>query len=201
MPKILLTGFEPWDHWPHNPSGDIAWALNGEIIGGCEVVSAILPVKHGEDMALVKPLIDTHQPLAVVSLGLHGAASVLHVERVAINLKVMEGHDYPVLDGAPDAYFATLPTREMVANIQETAQVPAKLTYSAGTFLCNHIMYQVLHYISVLGLDVKAGFIHIPPTPDMVLGTHKASMSLADTQRGVVAGLQVVAKNVNVLAL
>ena len=201
MSTILVTGFEPWDHWPHNPSGDIALALNGKTIGGCEIVSAILPVKHGEDMAMVKPLIDTYQPLAIVSLGRHGAASGLHVGRVAVNLKVIAGHDYPVVDGGPDAYFATLPTREMVAVMNETTQIPAQLTYSAGTFLCNHIMYQVLHHCAVNDLDVKAGFIHLPPTPDMVLGTHKASMSLADTQRGVVAGLQVVAKNVNVLPL
>jgi pyroglutamyl-peptidase len=199
--KILVTGFEPWDDWPHNPSGDIALALGGESIGGCEIVSAILPVRHGEDIAVVKPLIEMHQPLAVVSLGLHGSASVLHIERVAVNLKVIDGEDYPVVDEGPDAYFATLPTREMVANVQETVQVPAKLTYSAGTFLCNHIMYQVLHNISVMGLDIKAGFIHLPPTPDMVLGTNKASLSLADTQRGVVAALQAVVKNVNVLAI
>ena len=201
MSKILVTGFEPWDDWSHNPSGDIALALDGETIGGCEIVSAILPVVHGEDIAIVRQLIETHDPLAVVSLGLHGSASVLHIERVAVNLKVIEGEDYPVVDGGPDAYFATLPTRKMVVGIQEAVQIPAKLTYSAGTFLCNHIMYQVLHEISVNELDLKAGFIHLPPTPDMVLDTNKASMALADTQRGVVGALQAVAKNVNVLPL
>ncbi|MFT5369285.1 MAG: pyroglutamyl-peptidase [Candidatus Latescibacterota bacterium] len=201
MPKILLTGFEPWDHWSHNPSGDIAMALNGEMIGGCDIVSAILPVVHGEDIAIVKPLIAAHKPLAVVSLGLHGSASVLHIERVAVNLKMVGGADHPVVDGGPDAYFATLPTRQMVMAIEDVAHVPAKLTYSAGTFLCNHIMYRVLHHVFVSGLDVKSGFIHLPPTPDMVLGTGKTSMALADMQRGVVAALQVIAEQLNVSAI
>jgi pyroglutamyl-peptidase len=201
VPKILVTGFEPWDNWSHNPSGDIALALDGASIAGCEIVSAILPVIHGEDIAIVKPLIKKHRPVAVVSLGLHGSASVVHIERVALNLKVVDGKDFPVVQGGPDAYFATLPTREMVEEIQEAVQVPAKLTYSAGTFLCNHIMYQVLHHIDVHDLDIKAGFIHLPPTPDMVLGTNKASMALSDIQRGVVGALQAVAKNANVLTV
>lgn len=201
VPKILLTGFEPWDDWPHNPSGDIALALNGETIGGCEIVSAVLPVVHGEDIAIVKPLIENLKPVAVVSLGLHGWASVLHIERVAVNLKIVGGVDYPVVDGGPDAYLATLPTREMVAAIETLAHVPAKLTYSAGTFLCNHIMYNILHHLSASGVDAIAGFIHLPPTPDMVLGTGKASMALVDTQRGVAAALEAVAKSVNVSAI
>ena len=198
VPKILLTGFEPWDDWSHNPSGDIALALNGEMLGGCEIVSAVLPVVHGEDIAIVKPLIENLKPLAVVSLGLHGSASVLHIERVAVNLKVVGGVDHPVVDDGPDAYFATLPTREMVAAIKTSAHVPAKLTYSAGTFLCNHIMYNALHYLSESGNGAQAGFIHLPPTPDMVLGTGKASMALPDIQRGVAAALEAVAQSLNV---
>jgi len=198
VPKILLTGFEPWADWSHNPSGDVAQVLDGENIGGCPVVSAILPVVHGEDIAIVKPLIETHQPVAVVSLGLHGSAAVIHVERVAVNLKVIDGVDYPVVDGAPDAYFATIPTRATMDRIKLDAQIPAKLTYSAGTFLCNHIMYNVLHYISERSLGVKAGFLHIPPTPDMVCQSNRASMALDDIAKGVRVALEVVAENLNV---
>lgn len=201
MDTMLLTGFEPWADWSHNPSGDVAQALDGQVIGDCRIISAILPVVHGEDMAIVKPLIEKHRPLAVVSLGLHGSASVLHVERVAVNLKVIDGEDHPIVDGAPDAYFTTLPTRDMVVAIEKEAQIPAKLTYSAGTFLCNHIMYSVLHFVVSVNLNVKSGFIHIPPTPDMVLGQGKASMALDDIQRGVVAGLRVVAQSLNVSAV
>jgi pyroglutamyl-peptidase len=199
LSKILLTGFEPWADWTHNPSGEIAQGLNGHLIAGCEIVSAILPVVHGEDIAIVKPLIEVHTPLAVVSLGLNGSASVLHVERLAVNLKIVGGEDHPVVVGGPDAYFATLPTRQMVTAIEKAGQVGAKLTYSAGTFLCNHIMYSLLHHISELKLDIQAGFIHLPPTPDMVVGTGKASMALPDTQRGVATALQKIAENLNLL--
>lgn len=198
MAKILLTGFEPWGEWPLNPSGAVARALHGAAIGGYEVVSAVLPVVHGEDVAIVVPLIAEHRPRAVVSLGLHGGASVLHVERVAINLKVIDEADAPVAPGGPDAFFSTLPTRAMVQAMRQ-AGVPAKLTYSAGTFLCNHVMYSVLHHVAVHAPDIRAGFVHVPPTPDLMAerGGAQASMALADIQRGVTAGLLAVADFLN----
>ena len=161
--KILLTGFEPWANWTRNPSGEIAESLSGADIDGAEVISAVLPVAFGEDMARIAPLIERHHPEAIVSLGLGGRVPALHVERVAINLKVVDDQDFPILEG-PQAYFATLPTRDMVAAIRE-AGVPATLHYSAGTFLCNHVMYSVLHYLRGMDLDVPAGFIHLPRLP------------------------------------
>lgn len=193
--KILLTGFEPWADWPGNPSGEVARALHGAIIGGYEIASVVLPVAHGEDMAKVVPLIAQVRPRAVISLGLHGSASVLHVERVAVNLKVIDEVDHPVVAGGPDAYFATLPTRAM-ADAMRQAGIPARVTYSAGTFLCNHVMYSVLHHIAIQRLDIQAGFIHIPPTPEVIAlrGGTQASMALPDIQKGVIAGLEAVAK-------
>ncbi|MCZ6636431.1 MAG: pyroglutamyl-peptidase I [bacterium] len=194
--KILVTGFEPWNKWDRNPSGEIAEALAGERMDGVEVVSTVLPVVHGEDIAQVVPLIQTHQPIAVVSLGLHGRASRIHVERVAINFKVVDGEDLPIVADGPAAYFATLPTREM-RDAMNGVGVPAQLTYSAGTFLCNHVMYSVLHYLAEQGLDIPAGFLHLPPLPEHVAAglCGGASMALAYTKKGVVAGLEAVVKN------
>ena len=191
--KILLTGFEPWAEWSSNPSGAVAESLNGSSIAGCEVVSAVLPVVHGADIDRVAPLILEHEPVAVVCLGLHGSASALHVERVGINLKVIDGVDYPIVEGGPDAYFSTLPTRAMVRRMED-AKVPAKLTYSAGTFLCNHIMYSVLHLIAERGDGLPAGFIHVPPTPELVteLGRSQPSMALETIRTGVIAGVAAV---------
>ena len=197
--KILLTGFEPWAEWSSNPSGAVAESLNGTSIGGCEVVSAVLPVVHGADIAQVTRLIAEHEPAAVVCLGLHGSASALHVERVGINLKVIDGVDYPIVEGGPDAYFSTLPTRAMVQRMED-AGVLARLTYSAGTFLCNHIMYSVLHLIAENGGDMPTGFIHMPPTPELVaeLGTSQPSMALETIRTGVVAGVSAVVENLTV---
>lgn len=189
--KILLTGFEPWAEWSSNPSGVVAESLHGPSIGGCEVVSAVLPVVHGADIAQVAQRIAEHEPAAVVCLGLHGSASALHVERVGINLKVIDGVDYPIVEGGPDAYFATLPTRVMVQRMQD-AEVPARLTYSAGTFLCNHIMYSVLHLVAED--DLPAGFIHVPPTPELVL---QPSMALETIRTGVIAGVTAVVEYIN----
>jgi pyroglutamyl-peptidase len=199
--KILLTGFEPWAQWSTNPSGAVAESLDGTIIGGFEVVSTVLPVVHGGDIAAVAPLIAEYRPAAVVSLGLHSSASALHVERVGVNLKVIDDVDYPVIEGAPNAYFSTLPARAMVRRMQE-AEVPARLTYSAGTFLCNHIMYSVLHLVAENGLDISAGFIHVPPTPELVVEFDRAqpSMALETIQTGVMAGVMAVAESLNVLA-
>ncbi len=195
--KILLTGFEPWAEWSSNPSGGVAESLDGTSIGGCEVVSAVLPVVHGADIDRVASLISEHEPVAVVCLGLHGSASALHVERVGINLKVIDGADYPIVEGGPDAYFSTLPTRAMVQRMEDV-KVPARLTYSAGTFLCNHIMYSVLHLVAED--DLPAGFIHVPPTPELVaeLGRSQSSMALETIRTGVVAGVTAVVENIKV---
>ena len=195
--KILLTGFEPWAEWSSNPSGGVAESLDGTSIGGCEVVSAVLPVVHRADIDRVASLISEHEPVAVVCLGLHGSASALHVERVGINLKVIDGVDYPIVEGGPDAYFSTLPTRAMVQRMEDV-KVPARLTYSAGTFLCNHIMYSVLHLVAED--DLPAGFIHVPPTPELVaeLGRSQSSMALETIRTGVVAGVTAVVENIKV---
>lgn len=195
--KILLTGFEPWAEWSSNPSGAVTESLDGSSIGGCEVVSAVLPVVHGADIDRVAQLISEHEPAAVVCLGLHGSASALHVERVGINLKVIDGVDYPIVEGGPDAYFSSLPTRAMVQRMED-AGVPARLTYSAGTFLCNHIMYSVLHLVAED--DLPAGFIHVPPTPELIaeLGRSQPSMALETIRTGVVAGVTAVVENIKV---
>ena len=196
--KILVTGFEPWGKWERNPSGEIAGALSGKEIGGCRVTSAVVPVTHGEDIAMVAPLIDEHRPIAVVSLGL-GGGPALRVERLAVNLKVLEGEggteDLEVVEGGPAAYFSSLPVREMVVDIRR-AGVPAQLSYTAGTFLCNHLMYSVLHHIVRRGLDTPAGFVHIPALPEQVVDSGSPSMSLDAMQRGIVAGLGAVAEQI-----
>ena len=192
MGKILVTGFEPWGDWKRNPSGEVARSLEGLSVGEMSVVTGIVPVVHGEDIEKVGPLIEEHEPAAVLSLGL-GGGNGLNVERVAVNVKeIVSGDvtlDFPVVDDGPAAYLATLPTRKMVEDI--TGQgVPASLSYSAGTFLCNHLMYNVLHYIESRNLSAIAGFIHIPPMPEQVASTGRGSMTADTVRKGIVAALE-----------
>ena len=192
--KILVTGFEPWGEWTRNPSGEVARSLEGHKVGGMLVVTGIVPVVHGEDIGKVGPLIDEHNPSAILSLGL-GESSMLNVERVAVNLKEIDSEDetldLPVVEGGPAAYLATLPTRAMVEAIRGQG-VPARLSYSAGIFLCNHLMYNVLHYIGARKQDAIAGFIHIPPMPEQVANTDRASMTVDTVRLGVVAALETI---------
>jgi pyroglutamyl-peptidase len=194
MSKILLTGFEPWGEWTINPSGEVASSLDGHKIGGVSIVTGIVPVVHGEDIETVRPLIEQHDPVAVVSIGL-GGSSGLNVERVAVNIKEIDSDegtiDLPVVEGGPDAYLSTLPTRDMVEYIRSQG-VPTQLSYSAGTFLCNHLMYSVLHHLRASERDVISGFIHIPPMPEQVVGSGRPSMSLDTVRQGVVAALECV---------
>jgi len=165
----------------------VAASLDGEKICGADIVSAVLPVVSGEDAKVSLPLIDEHQPAAVLSFGLAPTAC-LNVERVAVNLKK---DDSPIVADGPDAYFATLPTRAMRDAI-EAGGIPAKLSYHAGTFLCNHTMYSVLHYLSETNRSIPAGFIHIPPTPDLgaAEGEGAPSMALEKIREGAVLALE-----------
>ena len=185
--KVLVTGFEPWDKWDRNPSGEVAEELDGQSVCGAQVVSAVLPVVYGEDTRIVLPLIDNHRPNVVLSLGL-GGSTCLNIERVSINLKQ---DDRPIVAEGPAAYFATIPTRRICEAIQ-AAGVPARLSYHAGTFLCNHIMYSVLHHSYLDGRHPICGFIHVPPTPDLVgaEGGSSSSMSLQKIQEGVVLAIE-----------
>lgn len=189
--KILVTGFEPWGDLKSNPSGDLSASLEGKRIEDAEVVSAVLPVIYGDDTAVALPLIEEYQPCAVISFGL-GHSPCLNVERVAVNLK---GDDVPIVVEGPDAYFATLPTR-LIADAIVDGGVPSQLSYHAGTFLCNHTMYSVLHHLSETGRAIPAGFIHIPPTPQLVVdqGQTGPSMSLEKIREGAVLALKNLVK-------
>ncbi|MDA0746407.1 MAG: pyroglutamyl-peptidase I, partial [bacterium] len=99
--------------------------------------------------------------------------------------------DLPVVEGGPAAYFSTLPVRAMVGRMR-AAGVPAQVSYSAGTFLCNHLMYQVLHQMEEQEMKALAGFIHIPPLPEQVVSGGQGSMPVELVREGVLVGLEVV---------
>ena len=181
--KILVTGFEPWGGWERNPSGDVAVSLDGERIDGAEIVTAVLPVVYGKDVEVVVPMIEVHQPQAVLSFGL-SRRSCLNVERVAVNLKM---DDTPIAATGPDAYLATIPT-VAIYNAIKNGSVPVELSYHAGRFLCNHTMYSVLHHLRTSGSSIPSGFIHIPPTPELAVSREGSGTGLAldKTREGAV---------------
>lgn len=200
--KLLITGFEPFGSSQINPSEQVVLALAEKEFEGIELVNAILPVERfaGPD-TLLRTFISA-QPDVVLCLGEAGGNAAFHVERVAVNLLDFlisdnGGHlitDKPIIKDGPDAYMTTLPTRELVQALVDN-NVPARLSYSAGTFLCNEVFYEMLHYLKKHNLAVPAGFVHLPQLPDQVahLFPPRPSMSLDTMIKGVSIIIQTLA--------
>lgn len=188
--RILLTGFEPFDKDSVNPSWEVACALNGELIAGGLVHALQLPCVFGAAMAAIDKALAQLQPTLIISLGLAGGRSEITPERVAINIDDARipdnaGHqpvDQPVVRDAPAAYFSTLPIKAMVRQLRD-AGIPASVSNTAGTFVCNHVFYALMHRLSRrAGPGVRGGFIHIPALPQQA-AQHPGMASMAlDTQ-------------------
>ena len=201
MTVVLVTGFEPFDGASVNPSAEVARRLDGRRLGGAEIRAAVLPVNHVRAAAAVAALLGTHDPAAVVHLGLAGERAQLALERIAINLMDYsipddagwQARDEPCVAGGPAAYFSTLPLRPMLEAVQASG-VPAYLSETAGTYLCNFTMYTTLHALARRPAAPAAGFIHLPQLPSMVAPGDPAapSMDFGLMLRGVEAALEVV---------
>jgi pyroglutamyl-peptidase len=162
MSKILVTGFEAFDKSAINPSAEIVKALKGD-----DLVTAILPVVFGQASAQLRELIDLHKPSAVLCLGLAVGRSEITPERIAINLDNARIADNAgnqpleqrIIPDGPDGHFSTLPIEKMVASMK-AAGIPASISLSAGTFVCNHIFYVLQDYLK--DSSIKSGFMHVP---------------------------------------
>jgi pyroglutamyl-peptidase len=193
---VLVTGFEPFGGDDRNPSWEVCERLPGEI-AGLRVEVCRVPCEFRRAIEVVAEAIERHRPALVVCLGLAAGRTHMGVERVAINADDaripdnagMQPVDEPIAAGGPPAYFATLPVKAMVAAMRAEG-VPAEVSNSAGTYVCNHLMYGVLHYLAASGLRARAGFIHVPSSEEMALDKREApSMALATMVRGVQAAI------------
>lgn len=200
---ILLTGFEPFGPYAVNPSGEIAKTLEGHAVGDCRVRSVVLPVHHAEAAVVVARSMAEAPPLAVVHLGLAGGRARIALERVALNVMDYELPDVsgyrasgePCVPGGPAAYQSTLPLEAMLQALIAVG-IPAYLSNTAGTYLCNQTMYTTRHAIEGAGDGTPAGFVHLPMLPSMVAasGQDQPSMDLSLMLRAVEVCLGVVAR-------
>lgn len=196
---ILLTGFAPFGGESDNPSWEAVRRLDGAPIAGNDgaehrIVARCLPVAFGLCLVELNEAIDSLRPALVLCVGQAGGRSQLSLERVAINLddaRIADNCgaqpiDEPVVAGGPAAYFTDLPIKAMLAALR-AAGIPAEVSQTAGTYVCNHLFYGLMH--SLRGRDgVRGGFIHIPYAPAQA-ARHAGAPSLAiDT---VVQGLRV----------
>lgn len=172
MHTVLVTGFERFGEHSSNPTEEAVRELP-DVIAGADVVTAVLPVEFGRCAEAALGLVREHSPDAVVLTGLAAGRRAVTPERVAINLRDIAGEgvadntgasprDQPVVAGGPDGLFSTLPNRLIVERLLAAA-IPAELSASAGTFICNETMYAVLHSLRPLGPGAaRTGFIHVP---------------------------------------
>lgn len=197
LPRILLTGFDPFAGENINPSWEAVRNLHGKHIGGHLVTARQLPTEFAASHQLLREAMIELEPVIVLGVGQAGGRSQLSLERVAINLQDAripdnagaQPIDEPVVPDGPAAYFSTLPLKAMLAALHE-AGLPAEISHTAGTYVCNHIAYAMLHQAS-RQTGVRAGFIHIPYLPAQAVRLRNAaSMAQADVERGLRTALQ-----------
>ena len=189
-PRVLLTGFDAFGGDSLNPSWLAVRALHGRQIAGHTVVAAQLPTVFGEALRALHGLLVKHQPALVICVGQAGGRSALSLERIAINVDDApipdnagaQPIDAPVAPGAPAAYFSTLPIKAMLAALQREG-LPAEVSQTAGTFVCNHVFYGLMHTIAANPelRHTRGGFVHVPWLPEQ--GT--PNMALDDVVRGL----------------
>ena len=197
--KILVTGFDPFGGEKVNPALEAVKSLPSEI-HGAEIHWVEIPTVFYKAAEVLETAIVRFQPDAVLCIGQAGGRASLTPERVAINqddarIPDNQGNqpiDTPIrLDGQA-AYFSTLPIKAMVQAIKEEG-LPATVSNTAGTFVCNHLMYQALYLADKKFPHMRAGFMHIPyMTKQVINKPNTASMSLTDIVRGIEAAIGAI---------
>ena len=200
--KVLITGFEPFEGETVNPAREAVAALP-DTIAGAEIIKVTVPVGFSKTEALLREHIEKHRPDIVLSIGLAGGVSSINVERIAVNIidariPDNEGNqpfDEPIFADGDTAYLATVPVKAMVQNMR-SHNIPTILSHSAGTYVCNYIMYQVLYLGAKYYPNLKGGFIHVPYLPQQVVDKPDGtpSMSLADIVTGLKAAVEAAVK-------
>jgi pyroglutamyl-peptidase len=180
VPRVLLTGFEPFgddrfSETPRNPSWLAVQALQGERIAGHDIVAAELPAVFDESLAVLQQLLKRHRPALVICVGQANGRDAISFERVAINVndaRIADNAnaqpvDTPVVAGGPAAYFSTLPVKAMRRALLD-AGFPAEVSQTAGTFVCNHVFYGLMHALKRQrnAPAARGGFVHVPLLPE-----------------------------------
>lgn len=188
--KILVTGFEPYDGFTVNPSEEVAKALDGKKISKHSIVGLVLPLDYKNALGILDAALEKHKPEYVLCCG-QATRAVITIERIAINvLSTKKPDNYnntPETDiinhEGPAAFFANLDSYQLASVLMEEG-IPADVSYFAGAYGCNWLLYNVMQRIETGTLKAQATFIHLPPIPSQAI--QKDMMSLAtmplDTQ-------------------
>ena len=200
--KILLTAFDPFGGEPVNPAQEAVEAVRDNI-AGAQIVKQIVPTVFGKSIETVHEAMKRENPDVTLCIGQAVGRIGLTPDRVAINLNDAripdnEGNqplDTPIFKDGKNAYFTKLPAKAMVENIIK-AGIPASVSYTAGTYVCNHLMYGVLYYIDKEFPNMRGGFMHVPFLHEQVLDKkNMPSLSKADIVKGIEAAIEAIIEN------
>ena len=170
MKKLLITGFDPFDGATINPSWE-AVKLLPDTIGEYEIHKLQIPTVFDLAPRTVLEAAEKLQPDVIISVGQAGTRPAITPERIGINVRdaritdnaVISPKDESIVPSGPDGYFSTLPVKAMIAAISD-AGIPASISNTAGTFVCNDVLYSLLHHFA--DTDTRCGFIHVPWLPE-----------------------------------
>lgn len=197
--KILVTGFDPFGGEKINPAIETVKKLPDEI-AGAKIIKLEIPTVCHQSLKVIDDAIKKYDPDVILSIGQAGGRSDITVERVGINIddcRIPDNAgqqiiDEPVFKDGPAAYFVNIPIKAMAAKIQEH-QIPASISNSAGTFVCNHVTYGVRHLIETRYPGKRSGFIHIPFLPQQVIDKkNMPSMALETIVEGLIAAIEAI---------
>ena len=190
--KVLVTGFEPFGKETINPSLEVIKKLDDKIMDS-EIIKLKLPTVFGKSIDILENVLEKEKPDIVLCIGQAGGRDKITIERVAINISDAripdnEGNepiDEVIFEDGDTAYFSNIPIKKMVEEMK-TNNIPAAISNTAGTYVCNHIMYGLLYNIDKKYPKMKGGFIHIPYIPEQVIEKANApSMSLDNIVKGI----------------
>ncbi|AEH54662.1 pyroglutamyl-peptidase I [Heyndrickxia coagulans] len=183
--KVLLTGFDPFGGDKVNPALEAIKQLDGKNMDGTRIVTQQVPTVFHESIRIAAEAIEREKPDVVICVGQAGGRTQITPERVAINIddaRIPDNQhnqpiDDPIAADGPAAYWSTLPIKTITRQLRE-AGIPAAVSNTAGTFVCNHLFYGVMHHLAKNNIPARAGFIHVPYIPEQTTETGAPSMSL-----------------------
>ncbi|PFW45664.1 pyroglutamyl-peptidase I [Bacillus thuringiensis] len=199
MKTVLLTGFDPFGGESINPAWEVAKSLHEKTIGEYKIISKQVPTVFQKSISVLKEYIEELNPEMIICIGQAGGRPDITIERIAINIDDAriadnEGNqpvDVPVVEEGAIAYWSTLPMKAIVKRLQEEG-IPASVSQTAGTFVCNHLFYGLMHELEKHDKKIKGGFIHIPFLPEQASNyPGQPSMSLSTINKGIELAIEV----------
>lgn len=199
--KFLITGFEPFNGESINPSSEIIKVLPDKI-EGAQIIKAFVPTALEISVKMLKEIIEIEKPDVLINIGQAGGQmrSEINLERIAINvcdfpIPDNTNHqpvDQRIIEDAPDGYFLSLPIRDILNRLHQN-KIPATISNSAGTYICNYVAFQMAHLARTRYPNMKTGFIHIPYLPEQVINKpHIPHMSLDMMAKAIELAVQTM---------